>query len=398
MITTETFLPLPHGDTYVRIDSIITASPDSTNTNASTTTFLLVHGATVPHWQFDRLVPILLAHNNNNNNNTNTAGVTNRIIRLDLYGHGKSARPRHVRHDLSLFVEQVWGVIQHYQLDDSSNNNHNNKYDNNNSNGQAAAAGGGGGGSGADNKLIGLGHSLGAAVLVGVASSHNNSSSSSSSSSSSPSSSLLFHHLILSAPMLNFMQLNPSLKVIMSLPCVGEVIMKLILDPFLRARRKKRNFIQCQQQLQECFDGTSLLQMFRDGALGDQSMVYQRLGDQLRLLSCGSGSGIGGGNNTNNTNNDNNNDNNTNCTKILVLWGSHDKVVNGHHMAQIIELLDPFFGLENHDNHDNNNKHGRALVLEYERLGGLEHNQLSADPHRCAEAIFRRMTGNPSII
>ncbi len=41
---------------------------------------LLVHGATVPHWQYDELVPFL-----------HRAGF--RTLRFDLLGHGESARP-----------------------------------------------------------------------------------------------------------------------------------------------------------------------------------------------------------------------------------------------------------------------------------------------------------------
>ena len=190
-------------------------------------------------------------------------------------------------------------------------------------------------------ELIALGHSLGAAVLVGVASSYPRA---------------IFQRLILSAPMLDFMALNPYVK-IMTIPCIGEVVMKFALDPFLRRRRKKRNNITSKQKLKECFDGTSLLHMFRDRALGDQSMIYQRFGEQLR------------------SNLD------YQQTRILVIWGSHDKVVNGHHISRIVDMLDPMDGR-----------------LEFERLEGLEHNQLSTDPHRCATAIFSRMTGNPSII
>lgn len=302
MITTEAFLPLPNGDTYVRIDAPAHFSSNEVGSGVSTT-MLLVHGATVPHWQFDRIVPELLAQ-------FEAAGrPLRRIIRLDLYGHGKSARPRNVRHDISLFLKQVLGVIQHYRLDDGQ-------------------------------ELIGLGHSLGAAVLVGVASSY-------------PSA--IFQRLILSAPMLDFMALNPHVK-ILTIPCIGELVMKFVLDPFLRNRRKKRNNVTCKQKLKECFHGTSLLHMFRDKALGDQTMIYQRFGEQLRSIDYQQ-------------------------TKILIIWGSHDKVVNGHHISRIVDLLDPMDGR-----------------LDFERLEGLEHNQLSTDPQRCSKAIMSRVTGNPSII
>lgn len=309
MITTETFLPLPNGDTYVRIDApsahISTDGIEHNDHASSVSTMLLVHGATVPQSQFDRIVPELFAQSQA------AANRIGRIIRMDLYGHGKSARPRNLRHDISLFIQQVLGVIQHFKLDNDGQD------------------------------LIALGHSLGAAVLVGVASSYPRG---------------IFQRLILSAPMLDFMALNPHVK-ILTIPCIGELVMKFVLDPFLRQRRKKRNNITCKKKLKECFDGTSLLHMFRDRALGDQSMLYQRFGEMLR------------------SNMD------YQHTRILVIWGSHDKVVNGHHISTIVDMLNPLDGR-----------------LELERLEGLEHNQLSSDPHRCAKAILSRMTGNPSII
>ena len=63
------FLPLPSGLTY-----LVDEGQDQTGT------IVLVHGATVPHWEFDRLVPHLRA-----------AGL--RVVRFDLYGHGLSDRP-----------------------------------------------------------------------------------------------------------------------------------------------------------------------------------------------------------------------------------------------------------------------------------------------------------------
>ena len=58
---------------------------------------LLVHGATVPAWEFDRLIPHLRA-----------AGW--RTIRFDLFGHGLSDRPA-VRYDFSFFLEQALEVL-----------------------------------------------------------------------------------------------------------------------------------------------------------------------------------------------------------------------------------------------------------------------------------------------
>jgi hypothetical protein len=56
-----------------------------------------VHGATVPHWKFDRLVPHLRA-----------AGF--RIVRFDLFGHGLSDRPA-VEYDFGLFLDQALELV-----------------------------------------------------------------------------------------------------------------------------------------------------------------------------------------------------------------------------------------------------------------------------------------------
>ena len=63
---------------------------------------LLIHGATVPSWQFDRFVPML-----------HQAGY--RTLRLDLYGHGRSAAPK-TRYELPLFVEQCVELIERLPL------------------------------------------------------------------------------------------------------------------------------------------------------------------------------------------------------------------------------------------------------------------------------------------
>jgi len=60
-------------------------------------TVLLLHGATVPHWEFDRLVPHLRA-----------AGL--RIVRFDFFGHGLSDRPA-VGYDFKLFLGQALEVL-----------------------------------------------------------------------------------------------------------------------------------------------------------------------------------------------------------------------------------------------------------------------------------------------
>jgi len=54
---------------------------------------LLIHGATVPAWELDRLVPFL-------------TGAGYRTSRADLLGHGYSDRPR-LKYELALFVRQL---------------------------------------------------------------------------------------------------------------------------------------------------------------------------------------------------------------------------------------------------------------------------------------------------
>jgi hypothetical protein len=62
----------------------------------------LIHGATMPSWQFDRVVPYLAE-----------AGF--RTIRLDLYGHGYSDRPT-ISHDYDLFGRQVSELLERLDL------------------------------------------------------------------------------------------------------------------------------------------------------------------------------------------------------------------------------------------------------------------------------------------
>src|SRR5215467_13634492 len=59
---------------------------------------ILVHGATVPLWEFDLLVPEVLR-----------AGF--RTLRFDLYGHGLSDRPA-VDYTLDLFVRQTLELLE----------------------------------------------------------------------------------------------------------------------------------------------------------------------------------------------------------------------------------------------------------------------------------------------
>lgn len=99
-MNTEEFISLPHGKTFIRWDSVGgNTNNDGVVSSSSTLPILLmIHGGTVPSWQFDGVLPELL-------NNDELKGY--RILRLDLYGHGQSAGPGDVKYNLDLFVTQV---------------------------------------------------------------------------------------------------------------------------------------------------------------------------------------------------------------------------------------------------------------------------------------------------
>ena len=65
---------------------------------------LLLHGATVPSWEYQRLAPSLYKHNL-------------RTIAFDFYGHGSSDRPQ-VRYELSLFSQQLAALLEACKIDD----------------------------------------------------------------------------------------------------------------------------------------------------------------------------------------------------------------------------------------------------------------------------------------
>ncbi|MDG2198631.1 MAG: alpha/beta fold hydrolase [SAR324 cluster bacterium] len=101
----------------------------------------MIHGATVPHWEFDRLVPHLHKANW-------------QTLRMDLYGHGRSA---HTERDytISLFTEQIWEALSYLRTKTG---------------------------------ISVLGHSLGAVIAVNLVQQHPE----------------FFRHLVLVAPRLDF--------------------------------------------------------------------------------------------------------------------------------------------------------------------------------------------------
>lgn len=184
---------------------------------------ILVHGATVPSWEFDALVPPLLR-----------AGF--QTLRFDLYGHGASDRP-HGHYTFERFSRQVSEVID---------------------------------ASGFPRPAMLLGHSFGAALACAVTATHPK----------------WIDRLVLVAPMLDFSSSTAWTR-LFRYPGVGELAMEFIGVPALIRRRRKRyerigkshltgRFI---EQVEYRGFSRGLLSMFRTGALGDRSECYASLGD-----------------------------------------------------------------------------------------------------------------------
>jgi pimeloyl-ACP methyl ester carboxylesterase len=188
---------------------------------ADTLPLILVHGATVPLWEFDLLVPELLR-----------AGF--RTLRFDLYGHGLSDRPA-VDYTLDLFVRQTLELLEAVEFP------------------RSAAI---------------LGHSLGAAVASAVA-------------VRQPS---WFDRLVLVAPMLDF-NATSAWSRLFKLPAAGELAMRLFGVRALVRRRRSRYAQIGRPQLADLFVeqvsftgfGRALLSMIRAETLGDQAARYAAL-------------------------------------------------------------------------------------------------------------------------
>ena len=184
---------------------------------------LLLHGATVPAWEFDRIVPFFIR-----------AGF--RTLQVDLFGHGYSARP-HVPHDYDLFTEQVLNLLDVLAVRET---------------------------------VHVLGHSLGAVVAGRVA-------------ISAPE---RFGALMLVAPMLDYLANDQSTRWLM-IPWLGEILMPSLVVPMLVRRRTRRyrpiedgrfvHFYRAQVRLSGF--GRSLLSLMRSGALGNQRDCYEALNE-----------------------------------------------------------------------------------------------------------------------
>ncbi len=182
---------------------------------------LLIHGATVPGWVFDRLTPLL-----------NDAGF--RTFAPDLYGHGKSARPK-VRYDSDLFVRQLQEFMDIVI------------------GGQAVDV---------------IGHSLGSAIAARLA--------------------LQFpdriERLVLAAPLVDFTAATPTIN-LLKIPLLGELLVPLVIKPMLKYRRSFR-FCDIEdgrwvdyffEQLSIPGFDQALLSMVRSNTLGNQHEVYRQL-------------------------------------------------------------------------------------------------------------------------
>jgi pimeloyl-ACP methyl ester carboxylesterase len=182
---------------------------------------VLVHGATVPAWEFDFLVPPLLR-----------AGF--QTLRFDLYGHGASARLAG-EYSFMRFERQVIELIE---------------------------------ASGFPRPAILLGHSFGAALVAAVAAARPD----------------LATRIVLVAPMFDFNSSSAWTK-LFRVPGIGELAMRFIGMPALVRRRRRRyagigrphlteRFIE--QVAAGGFD-RGLLSMIRTAALGDQGARYAAL-------------------------------------------------------------------------------------------------------------------------
>lgn len=212
---TSTTIKLEDGNCYYRIEG-----------PANGPLLLLLHGATVPGWIFDRLTPLF-----------NTAGW--RTLAPDFYGHGYSARPR-VNYDYELFQRQIIGLLSALNI---------------------------------NQPIALLGHSMGAAVAARLVNAEPH----------------RFNCLVLAAPLLDFSS-NSLMARIAAIPMLGEVLMPIFIKPMLMRRRAKRyrniedgRWVEMfRQQLKIPGFGYALLSMIRQGTLANQSITYELLATQAQ--------------------------------------------------------------------------------------------------------------------
>ncbi|WP_444995395.1 alpha/beta fold hydrolase [Aliikangiella sp. IMCC44359] len=195
-------------------------------------TLLLLHGATVSGWIFDRLRPYL-----------NQAGF--KTLTVDLMGHGYSERLDSV-YDVNLFKQQIIELLDLISLKPTEFNSLD-----------------------VDSPMHIFGHSLGAAIAASLINDY-------------PA---RFNHIILTAPLVNFTANVPMVK-LFKIPLLGELLNRTYVIPMLKRRRRKRySFIDdgrfvnkfMSQFLLPGFEKT-VLALFRSGVLEEQTEGYYHLG------------------------------------------------------------------------------------------------------------------------
>jgi pimeloyl-ACP methyl ester carboxylesterase len=204
------FVSLSAGRCYVRIDGPPGGCP-----------LLLIHGATVPGWEFERVVPYLTE-----------AGF--RTVCPDLYGHGESDRPA-CNYDAALFTRQLEDLLCALAF---------------------------------DQRVHLLGHSLGSVIAAQLVVRNPR----------------YFGDIAMVAPLLDFTSQRAAIRVL-ELPLVGEALMHLYALPMLVRRRRRRyrdiengRFpAMFEAQLRVPGFGRALLSLVRSGMLGDQSDGYRLL-------------------------------------------------------------------------------------------------------------------------
>jgi pimeloyl-ACP methyl ester carboxylesterase len=217
------YVELGAGVTHYRIDGARDATP-----------LILVHGATVPLWEFDFVVPELTR-----------AGF--RTLRFDLYGHGLSDRPA-IDYTLDLFVAQTLELLAAVSFP------------------RPAAL---------------LGHSLGAAIAAAVAAREPDA----------------VGELVVVAPMLNFNARSAWARAFKRRGA-GELLMRFFGVPALVRRRRARYARIGRPRLTELFIeqasfdgfGRALLSMIRAETLGEQGARYaalRALGRKVLVISGG---------------------------------------------------------------------------------------------------------------
>jgi len=196
---------------------------------AAGTPLLLIHGATVAGWQFERVIPHLCA-----------AGF--RTVCPDLFGHGQSDRPLRT-YDTALFVRQLEDLLNVLSF---------------------------------DQRVHLLGHSLGSVIAAQLVIRNAG----------------CFGSLAMVAPLLDFMGERRAMRML-ELPVLGEALMHAYALPMLVRRRRRRyrdiedgSFAaKFEAQLRVPGFARALLSLIRNGALTDQSNCY-RLLDPMTDAVC----------------------------------------------------------------------------------------------------------------